>query len=74
MVHFKYLIYFFIHVVSLRALNGPTPNIPSHCVSCGTIVIAVSDQGAGLSTEELGKLFGEGVQFNVNKLQAGQGR
>jgi signal transduction histidine kinase len=47
---------------------------PAGCVACGTLVISIKDQGAGLSSDELGHLFGEGVQFNPNKLQAGQGR
>lgn len=37
------------------------------------IVLCVEDEGAGLSAEELSKLFGAGVQFNVNELQAGNG-
>jgi hypothetical protein len=30
-----------------------------------------SDTGAGLSEEQLKQLFSDGVQFNVNQLQAG---
>ena len=35
--------------------------------------IAVKDTGAGLSSANLDKLFGEGVQFNANGLQEGGG-
>ena len=38
-----------------------------------TIEITVQDTGAGLSAANLGKLFGEGVQFNANGLQGGGG-
>jgi two-component system, sensor histidine kinase len=37
------------------------------------VVISVTDSGPGLSEEQLCALFHEGVQFNPNKLQAGQG-
>jgi CheY-like chemotaxis protein len=37
------------------------------------VVIACNDKGAGLSKANLQLLFGEGVQFNANKLQAGGG-
>lgn len=40
---------------------------------CGEIVLCVEDEGAGLSPEQQSKLFGAGVQFNVNELQAGNG-
>jgi CheY-like chemotaxis protein len=33
----------------------------------------VTDNGVGLSAAQLAHLFGEGVQFNPNRLQAGQG-
>ena len=39
----------------------------------GHVLFSVEDNGAGMSKEQLGRLFGEGVQFNVNELQAGQG-
>ena len=35
--------------------------------------VTVKDSGAGLSAENLGRLFGEGVQFNANGLQGGGG-
>ena len=40
---------------------------------CGDMEVEVADTGQGMTKEQLGRLFGEGVQFNVNKLQAGQG-
>jgi CheY-like chemotaxis protein len=35
--------------------------------------IAVKDSGAGLSPQQLSEICAEGVQFNANELQAGQG-
>ena len=37
------------------------------------VEVTVKDTGAGLSAANLGKLFGEGVQFNANSLQGGGG-
>lgn len=37
------------------------------------MIITVSDSGPGLSTEQQLALFHQGVQFNANQLQAGQG-
>ena len=37
------------------------------------VEVTVKDTGAGLSAANLGKLFGEGVQFNANGLQGGGG-
>ena len=39
----------------------------------GQLVVTVTDTGVGLTAEQIGKLFHEGVQFSVNELQAGQG-
>lgn len=39
----------------------------------GHIALSVKDNGAGMSADQLSQLFGDGVQFNVNVLQAGQG-
>ena len=49
--------------------NGDELSAPAS----GMIRIAVTDNGAGMSPEQLGKLFRDGVQFNVNELQKGQG-
>ena len=43
------------------------------CSRAGTCIIRVKDSGAGMTAEQLGRLFGEGVQFDANKLQAGGG-
>ena len=43
------------------------------CKCTGELVVSVIDTGAGMTKEQLGKLFGQGVQFNVNELQAGNG-
>jgi signal transduction histidine kinase len=40
---------------------------------CGNCLLTVTDSGAGLTSEQLQNLFGEGVQFNANDLQQGQG-
>ncbi len=42
-------------------------------IGCGSLVLSVTDTGAGMSAENLSRLFQEGVQFNAGKLQAGQG-
>ena len=39
----------------------------------GYMKLAVTDSGAGMSEAQLEELFSDGVQFNVNELQAGQG-
>ena len=39
----------------------------------GMILVAVKDSGHGLSPDQLSALFQDGVQFDPNKLQAGQG-
>jgi CheY-like chemotaxis protein len=46
---------------------------PDNCLPLGIARVLVKDYGPGLSDEELNNLFGEGVQFNPNRLQAGQG-
>ena len=37
----------------------------------GAVTVLVTDKGPGLTTEQLSKLFQEGVQFNANQNQAG---
>jgi signal transduction histidine kinase len=39
----------------------------------GSLLICISDTGVGLTKEQLERLFGEGVQFDANKLQHGGG-
>ena len=39
----------------------------------GMLEVKVTDTGAGMSEEQQVKLFRQGMQFNVNELQAGQG-
>ena len=39
----------------------------------GSLVLTVIDRGPGLTPIDLGNLFKEGVQFNPNELQGGQG-
>jgi signal transduction histidine kinase len=39
----------------------------------GSLVVTVTDSGAGISKDNQLHLFREGVQFNANQLQAGQG-
>lgn len=42
-------------------------------VSAGRAQVTIKDTGAGLSSDQITKLFSDGLQFNVNQLQAGQG-
>jgi signal transduction histidine kinase/ActR/RegA family two-component response regulator len=54
----------------------PLPSSRSHVApseEVGHVVITVTDSGPGLTEEQLLTLFQEGVQFNANQLQAGQG-
>ncbi|KAG7354502.1 histidine kinase, DNA gyrase B-, and HSP90-like ATPase [Nitzschia inconspicua] len=39
----------------------------------GSLIVRISDSGVGLTKDQLDKLFGEGVQFDANKLQHGGG-
>jgi hypothetical protein len=39
----------------------------------GFLQVQVEDSGAGLSSDQVTQLFSDGIQLNVNKLQAGQG-
>jgi CheY-like chemotaxis protein len=47
--------------------------IPISGSPIGHVVITVTDSGPGLSVEQQQALFNQGVQFNPNQLQAGQG-
>ena len=39
----------------------------------GTLQLTVTDTGAGMTQEQVDKVFSQGTQFNVNALQAGNG-
>jgi len=39
----------------------------------GFICVQVQDTGAGMTAEQLERLYGDGVQFNVDQLQSGGG-
>ena len=39
----------------------------------GFLEVSVQDSGAGMSPDQLKKLFGDGIQFNKNELQSGGG-
>ena len=54
-------------------LNSEIWGIDTRLHCNGMILVAVEDSGNGLSKEQLGALFQDGVQFDPNKLQAGQG-
>lgn len=53
---------------------GPGPGAGAAGPGGHDVLITVRDDGAGISAENLPRLFGEGVQFNANKLQGGGGR
>ena len=40
---------------------------------CGWLEVSVSDSGAGMTPDQVSKVFGVGVQFNSNELQGGNG-
>jgi signal transduction histidine kinase len=52
--------------------NGTSPVITDVDYR-GVLRVAVVDSGAGISVENLPKLFGQYVQFDANKLQGGKG-
>ena len=57
-----------VHYLSRRLRSAREVHEPA-----GTLLVSVTDSGAGLSNDNLKYLFKEGVQFNVNQLQAGGG-
>jgi signal transduction histidine kinase len=70
-------------VIDVKAAHNPhglpkatLPKMSSEfvCTStrAGSILISVRDNGAGMTQEQLGRLFQEGVQFDANKLQVRQ--
>jgi CheY-like chemotaxis protein len=54
-------------------LEGSTAHLVAHTTRMGSIVVSVKDSGAGLTARQLQEICAEGVQFNANELQAGQG-
>jgi CheY-like chemotaxis protein len=60
------------HLFSSQKIHVAFHDTP-HEISNGHILIRVVDTGPGLSLEQQRALFSEGVQFNPNELQAGQG-
>ena len=48
-------------------------SIGKPCYRRGSFLFTIKDEGVGMSQDELAKLFGDGVQFQPNKLQAGGG-
>ena len=58
---------------SIPVLDEGCATRGSPAVRCGSLLFEVRDEGPGMSHQELHELFGEGVQFQANKLQAGAG-
>jgi CheY-like chemotaxis protein len=48
-------------------------DLPPLNPAIGNVILTVRDSGPGLSSEQQKALFHQGVQFNPNQLQAGQG-
>jgi signal transduction histidine kinase len=63
---------FSTHSTGIHSLMQSSTD-PLSCTRYGSVVLQVSDDGTGLTTQQLQQIFFEGVQFNVNELQAGQG-
>jgi len=57
------------HLTKFTLTSGEVVEYPPS----GHLELTVTDTGAGMSPDQLSKLFGDGVQFNVNELQSGQG-
>jgi signal transduction histidine kinase len=57
----------------VRGSYARTPMEPGSSHRCGSVRLSVRDSGAGLSESQLEHICSEGVQFNANELQAGQG-
>jgi signal transduction histidine kinase len=52
---------------------GDSREAPSLQQRAGSAMITIKDSGVGLTKDQLKQLFGEGVQFDANKLQHGGG-
>jgi CheY-like chemotaxis protein len=61
-----------VNLDSLSHFTDPSVNLSEYSHS-GSLVVQVTDHGPGMDDHELSRLFSEGVQFNPNQLQAGQG-
>ena len=54
---------------TVRLYNGDEVDVEPR----GHVRITICDSGAGMTIEQLNSLFGEGVQFNADRLQGGNG-
>jgi len=60
--------------VTITATWKETPSSKAQiCDQCGTVLFSVLDTGPGISKCNQRLLFGEGVQFDANRLQEGRG-
>lgn len=57
----------------LKRACGRAPVDSTTCKRWGSMRLSVTDDGAGLTAQQLQAICAEGVQFNANELQAGQG-
>ena len=60
-------------VPMMKEANSPRHSLKLRSTRTGSVLIGVKDSGAGLTAEQLERICEEGVQFNANELQAGQG-
>jgi signal transduction histidine kinase/CheY-like chemotaxis protein len=58
---------------SKPTMTGNSKIIPDMLEAKELVTISVTDTGHGLTPVQIGMLFRDGVQFNPNELQAGQG-
>ena len=57
----------------LKAAYDRAPKDVSTCQRYGSVRLSITDSGAGMTSAQLAKVCMEGIQFNANELQAGQG-
>lgn len=55
--------------VTVKLYNGDKIDVEPR----GHVLMTICDSGAGMTSEQLDSLFGEGVQFNADRLQGGNG-